>query len=100
MLTHVIVSTFILASAFASFVPNSCLNGGTYIADTKTKGVVCKCAPGWDGPNCSTPFLYLGCYEDKTGIMNVRYPDSTSNSPLECASRCRDYTFVGVQVSK
>ncbi|KAH3792990.1 hypothetical protein DPMN_146492 [Dreissena polymorpha] len=100
MFVHVIVASCIVTCVLAGCTPNPCLNGGTCVDVPSSEDVRCICAPGWDGPVCSTHFRYLGCYMNQMQrVLPVRYPDSTSNSPLECASRCRSYRFAGVENS-
>ncbi|KAH3844930.1 hypothetical protein DPMN_087196 [Dreissena polymorpha] len=95
------VNVLVTSSVLAGCVPNPCLHGGTCTDAVYSEDVVCACAPVWDGPICSKHFHYLGCFEDKAlRVLPVRYPDSTSNSPLECASRCHSYIVAGVEIGK
>ncbi|XP_052215774.1 uncharacterized protein LOC127834172 isoform X2 [Dreissena polymorpha] len=100
MFVYAIRSSFIVAIAAASCVRNHCHFGGTCISlQNDSSEFVCKCTTGWDGRLCTTPFRYIGCFQDTPArIMNVRLPDSNSNSPLECAARCHGYAYSGTQV--
>ncbi|KAH3805115.1 uncharacterized protein LOC127836531 [Dreissena polymorpha] len=100
MFAYVILSSFIVAIAAASCVPNPCQNGGTCFSfPNHSEDFGCTCTTGWDGQFCTTPFRYVGCLKDTSArIMHVRLPYSNSNSPLECAARCHAYAYSGTQV--
>ncbi|KAH3805150.1 hypothetical protein DPMN_133447 [Dreissena polymorpha] len=99
MFAYVIRSSFIVAIAAASCVPNPCQNGGTCFSfPNHSEDFGCTCTTGWDGQFCTTPFRYVGCFKDTSArIMHVRLPYSNSNSPLECAARCHAYAYSGTQ---
>ncbi|XP_052215593.1 uncharacterized protein LOC127834061 [Dreissena polymorpha] len=98
MFTYAIRSSFIVAIAAASCLHNPCQNGGTCVVSHFSKEFRCRCATGWDGRFCTTPFRYIGCFLDiPARIMPVWLPDSNSNSPMECAARCHGYPYSGTQ---
>ncbi|XP_052224320.1 CUB and sushi domain-containing protein 3-like [Dreissena polymorpha] len=49
-----------------------------------------------NGPGAD--IVYVGCYEDhENRVLLPHRPNSNSNTPVECASRCSDYRYAGVE---
>ncbi|KAH3847492.1 uncharacterized protein LOC127873625 [Dreissena polymorpha] len=100
MFVYVIISSCIVAIVAANCSINPCLNGGTCNALHKndTAQFYCRCPSGWKGRFCQAPFRYIGCFVDpEVRILPILLPRSNSNSPIECAARCRGYLYSGTE---
>ncbi|KAH3847386.1 hypothetical protein DPMN_089707 [Dreissena polymorpha] len=46
--------------------------------------------------------VYLGCYKDSRDkrVLSIKLPDSDKNTPEECARRCSQYRYAGVEFKR